>query len=73
MRSRRSTLFLTGTLLATVSGGCAMQDVSRSVYEGTWQHKESLRGTPRETSTAPSMSYDEYDRARSGAATPKSQ
>jgi hypothetical protein len=73
MRSRRSALFLTGALLATVSGGCAMQDVSRNVYEGARQHNESLRGTPRVTSAAPSMSYDEYDKARSSAATPKSQ
>ncbi len=72
MRSRRSALFLTVALLAPVSGGCAMQDVSRNVYEGARLRNESLRGTPRETSAAPSMSYDDYETARNSAATPKS-
>jgi len=62
MRSRRFTLAAAAGLLATVVGGCAMQDVSRNVYEGARLQNESLRSTPLEKSAAPSMSYDEYER-----------
>jgi hypothetical protein len=64
MTSRPFTLAATVALLATHLSGCAMQDLSRNVYEGARLHNESLRSTPLEKSAAPSMSYDEYDRER---------
>ena len=64
MTSRRFALAAAAGLLATLASGCAMQDVSRNIYEGARLRNESLRSTPLEKSAAPSMSYDEYERER---------
>lgn len=51
-------------ILAVMSCGCTTRDISRNIYEGARANEASHRDTPREHSTMPTPSYDQYERER---------
>jgi hypothetical protein len=64
--------FAMTALLAAALSACTTEQMSRNLYEGVRAHNESFKSTPME-SKSELPSYDEYDKARRGAATGHSQ
>jgi hypothetical protein len=49
----------------TLLGGCTVQEISRSLYEGARARDQSLQSTPYgQSSRVPLPSFDEYERER---------